>query len=287
MLDTLGEELLGRVLATLPAADLQVARQASRILDRASRAHTDRAATLTLRSITAGRRAGGPDWARFPRLRRLVLRFWGAADCEALRGLFPVDAGALLGGLEELDASAHSCRAGRTHVGRNPAPHAGPGHAAPAILFQEGGARAVFWAAVGALAPRLACLEAFYWRLDIDTAGLVARLLPALRTLSIDGLEGSSAGGGSGINIFGRVARFAVLQADGSVIRRLPGNPRACFGRGCPGPRCAFSEWRPAAGFRCWGPGPRPAQPAAAGRPTNRRLAACGAAIRLCHIGQV
>ena len=66
MLDTLGEELLGRVLALLPGADLKSARQAARILDEASLTHTGRAAALTLAPATAGGALGGPTLGALP-----------------------------------------------------------------------------------------------------------------------------------------------------------------------------------------------------------------------------
>lgn len=71
------------------------------------RAHTGRASVLRLAPKNARGDRPGPDWARFPRLRGLVLS-WGRQDEPAtLRGLFPSGPSpgteaAVLAGVEEL-----------------------------------------------------------------------------------------------------------------------------------------------------------------------------------------
>ena len=88
MLDALGAALLGQVLRHLPPADLRSARQAARIFDQASRQHLESFETLKLYPSNAAGARGGPDWARFPRLRRLKLSCWMQQHGEALRTLF-------------------------------------------------------------------------------------------------------------------------------------------------------------------------------------------------------
>lgn len=87
MLELLGEELLGCVLQQLAPADLSAARQASKLLDIASRNQLDAAATLHL---TPDNTANGfPRFGRFLRLRCIVFVNWDvSADLVAqLEGL--------------------------------------------------------------------------------------------------------------------------------------------------------------------------------------------------------
>ena len=103
MLESLGVQLWGQpLLRDLAPADLRTARQAARILDQASREHLERFDATTLRAWNAGGAHGGPDWARFPRLRRLELSWWKQEHSEALRALFE-RGGAGLPSLREVD----------------------------------------------------------------------------------------------------------------------------------------------------------------------------------------
>ena len=104
MLEALGAELLGQVLRHLPRDDLRSARQAARILDQASREQLERSETVRLASSNAGSKHGGPNWARFPRRRRLELSAWGRQHVEALRALFE-RGGAGLASLREVQTT--------------------------------------------------------------------------------------------------------------------------------------------------------------------------------------
>lgn len=109
MLEELGPELLGRVLAHLPADDLRAARRTSRLFDEASRAHSGRAATLRLTPANVHAsvliRSPGPKWSRFPQLRRLELRGWRQEGelATRLQHCF-ADADAVLSAIQEVDA---------------------------------------------------------------------------------------------------------------------------------------------------------------------------------------
>lgn len=85
MLELLGGELLAAVLQCLPTKnDLHNARQASKLFDAASRNHLDRATTLTLEPGCICHHAGGqPNFARFPRLRRICLEEWRRHSADA------------------------------------------------------------------------------------------------------------------------------------------------------------------------------------------------------------
>lgn len=85
LLDTLGEELVATVLSWLPGHDLRRARQACRLLDRASRCNMqDRGTALKLNAECTGGQHGFPNFSRFPRLRRLQLLGFGPAQAELL-----------------------------------------------------------------------------------------------------------------------------------------------------------------------------------------------------------
>ena len=146
--------------------------------------------------LNSGAELGGPDWTRFPRLQRLRLHLWESKDGHALSGLFPSDSQALLGGLEELDTHDHSsvidAPTWATILRHTPA--LTTLRLAHCPLKEPGGSVAVL-AVVGALAPRLACLEAPSWRSShVDAAEIAARLLPALSPLSFSDFGDSVSG---------------------------------------------------------------------------------------------
>lgn len=97
MLEVLGEELLVEVIKHLPPAALRIARQASRLLDAASR---QLVMTLILKPQNSGGESGVPDWSRFPKLRSLRLapgrddrdfhEPWEAVHLEGLQECFAV-----------------------------------------------------------------------------------------------------------------------------------------------------------------------------------------------------
>lgn len=70
-LQDLGPELLERIIEALPRKDLRSARLAARAFDRASRAADGVVTTFHFGGWFKPKE--GPDWSRFPRLRRLLL----------------------------------------------------------------------------------------------------------------------------------------------------------------------------------------------------------------------
>lgn len=184
MLDALGVELLGRVLATCAPRDLRAARTASRRFDEASRAHTDRSQSLlTLNPLNTDRGSRCPNWERFPRLRSLVLR-WRTGDGQRLRGMFgggnADGTAAAVSRVEEIEADivdATSWAAVLRH--------------APAVKRIQIRTRfkdaAPVLAAVASSAPQLAALCASLLPVNTSSAALIAAQLPALRELRVQG----------------------------------------------------------------------------------------------------
>lgn len=176
MLAALGPELLGRVLSSLPAYDLHTARLASRIFDEASRAHTDRASTLWLKLVEFAD-LPRPDWARFPRLRRLVLHgFCGDRFPEELRDWFPPQAtdaaAAALAGLEEVDAGDLCLEAPLwgALLQQSPAVR----RVVLPMRAYDGWKRLALFATVASLAPRLEALCAEWFGFDPRSAALIS-----------------------------------------------------------------------------------------------------------------
>ena len=191
MRETLGVQLWGQVLRHLPPADLRSARQAARILDQASREHTEHFEIITLRSSNAGGARGGPDWARVPRLRRLQLIGWPPHRDETLRALF-ARGGAGLASLREVESGikafvdATSWAAILKH--------------APAVTSIDIGlcyamdsdtCLAVL-ATIGEMAPQLCRLDNRMPHSSAQHASIIARTMPNLRSLTACTLEGGT-----------------------------------------------------------------------------------------------
>lgn len=188
----LGPELLGRVLDLLPRDDLQSARLAARIFDKAPQKHTGRATILYLApdtaSIalnTAGRR--GPSWARLPRLRHLVLRGWDAQGFTALREAMASVGDGDLDGIEEvradfccyaLDAPTWASVLRRTPYVAELLP--GPCNSLDAD------ANIASIAAIAALAPHLKRLDAMVWELDAVSLAIIAAGMRSLEYVRLN-----------------------------------------------------------------------------------------------------
>lgn len=80
MLELLGDELLGGVLQRAAPADLRAARQASKLMDSASRYHLDAAANLNLTPPNTAN--GFPRFSRFPRLQRITFLRWDIEEAD-------------------------------------------------------------------------------------------------------------------------------------------------------------------------------------------------------------
>ena len=193
-LELLGSELLGRVLTLLAPHDLRASRLAARIFDEASRKHMERAATLKINPDCAPAPAGtggaraGPSWARFPRLRRLVLGGWQPPHFADLRGILAGGGEGGLGVVEEVEVQ-YTC-----------APLDAPTWAAilrrtPRVAALGLGCPHEAWgaddalaalAAIVALAPHATRLDAFYWQLDAAAATSIAAYMPHLAALTLD-----------------------------------------------------------------------------------------------------
>ena len=192
MLETLGAQLWGQVLRHLPLADLRSARQAARIFDQASREHLERSETMKLRSCNAGGAHGGPDWARFPRLRRLELQSWEQQRAEALRALF-ARGGAGLSSLREVDCLCCPLDAMLWAAILKHAPAVTSITGQYMRAAQPGDACLAVIATIGSLAPQLSQFEDGTNSQFSEQAGIIARAMPNLRSLKLWRLTDSSA----------------------------------------------------------------------------------------------
>ncbi|KAI8469701.1 MAG: hypothetical protein J3K34DRAFT_521959 [Monoraphidium minutum] len=195
--DAAPPDLLGRVLERLPPRDVRAARLAARALDDAARAQLARAATLTLTPANAAAGAA-PNWARFPRLRRLVLVGWqSASDSRRLENLFDdlasCSAVAALAAVtdvafvrsDRLGAAALAAVLRRTPGAARIGLPALPQLWAPGA---DGAQQLAVLSGAAAAAPRLRELRAPIHAFGAAAAAAVARLFPALEALSVGSL---------------------------------------------------------------------------------------------------
>lgn len=206
-----GPELLGRVLDHLARNDLRAARLAARAFDEASRKHCDSADTITLGAsncaapkvgapkskstktstapnVSAYRAGPGPTWARFPRLRRLVIDMWDEEQFAGLRSIMAGGGAGALSGVEEVSAYSDSDyaldaptwaailrrtpRVAKLHLGnRQP---------------EDADAALAALATVAALAPCVTQLDAArFLEIDAEMAALIAAGMPQLTHLHV------------------------------------------------------------------------------------------------------
>ena len=190
MMEALGAELLGQVLCYLPPEDLRSSRQAARIFDQASREHPEFFRTISLGCRNAGGARGGPNWARFPRLRRLSLFVWGRMHGEALCALF-ARGGAGLSSLRKVDAYLERDVDEKLWV--SILKHA-PGVTSVKLMWslEEHSQHACLAVAatIGSLVPQLSQFDDSTPQPGAQLAGVIARTMPNLRSLKLRGLAG-------------------------------------------------------------------------------------------------
>lgn len=187
----LSAELLGRVLQPMAPENVRAARLVSRTFDEASRLHTNRASEIKLDSENVGGDQPGPDWARFPRLRRLALATGWEDAAATLRRMFALDAtaaaAAALAGVEEVEVvdyqSELSAATWAAVLWHSPAVKRIELEAYPSPAEQL-----ALFAALTCLAQRLEAFCVHECRIDARSAAAIARL-PALRDLQLLGDE--------------------------------------------------------------------------------------------------